>query len=998
MSCARGLRFVLTEVTSRYFVGALVLALSMAAPALADAQGTLTGRIVEAETQRALSGVQVSIPASGLGTVTNNEGRYLIAGVSAGQVALRVQMLGYGTQERTVSVTSGQSTVADFQLQTEALGLDELVVTGTAGGQTRRAIGNVVGSLAVEETLEQTAPASVQQMLSGQVAGVNVQIGGGNVGSGGNIVIRGMNTVALGSGPLVYVDGIRVNGGTANSPIGQSASSRLNDISPENIERIEIIKGPAAATLYGTEAANGVIQIITKKGTPGEPSIQVLVRQGANWFHDAAGRIPLNHYLRPDGTVISQNLIQQEEKAGRPMFRTGYIQSYGVNLRGGSDRLTYYLSANHDDEEGYQFNNALARTNLRSNLQLQAHEDLDVNFDLGVIRSDADWVDDGGGNSAPMRMILRGLPQLIDTHTRGFPVGPPEVFRDIEAREDLNRATVSSTLTHRPASWLTQRLIAGFDFTDANLSEFTPRLPEGSPRYYGSNSVGNKEFVHRRDLQQTVDYNATASFDVTPAFTSATSVGVQYFTRESLEATAEGNNMPTSAVSTVSAASIRSAAETFVENKTFGVFVQETVGWQNQAFVTAALRADANSAFGESFEAAYYPKLSGTWVVSDADFWNVPLVNSFRVRAAWGKSGLQPDAFASIRTYSPTTGPNDLPTVTPGNIGNPDLKPEVGEELEIGFDASLLQDRVNLELTHYRQRTTDMIVEELVAPSLGFAGERFVNIGEVSNLGYELRLEATPILTNSVVLSLSATAAHNRNRLEDLGGRTVQADTRGRWQHVEGYELASMWTKYIATAAYGPNNQLINVTCRGPEEEDFRPMPCSEAPFHYFGNPEPSLTGSLGQTLNLGNSLTFNASWVYVYDSWRYSTDEWARENTLQSTEKAILRLQGELDPVEAASFVTSDVEHQFFERDDFLRLREISATYSVPDRFVQRMGVSRASLTLSGRNLFTLTHPSFRLLDPETKATNRNQPWPYWQQARSPTPHSIVTALRVTF
>jgi TonB-dependent starch-binding outer membrane protein SusC len=200
---------------------AWALALALAIPAGAAAQGTLTGRVLEAETRRPLTGVQVSIPAAGLGTVTNAEGRYLIAGVSAGEVLLRVQMLGYGTQQRTVSVSAGESAVADFQLETEALGLDEIVVTGTAGGQQRRAIGNVVGSLDVEEKLARSAPASVQQMLSGQVAGVNIQVGGGNVGSGGNIVIRGMNTVALGSGPLVYVDGIRVNGGTATSPIGQ---------------------------------------------------------------------------------------------------------------------------------------------------------------------------------------------------------------------------------------------------------------------------------------------------------------------------------------------------------------------------------------------------------------------------------------------------------------------------------------------------------------------------------------------------------------------------------------------------------------------------------------------------------------------------------------------------------------------------------------------------------------------------------------------------------
>jgi len=458
--------------------------------------------------------------------------------------------------------------------------------------------------------------------------------------------------------------------------------------------------------------------------------------------------------------------------------------------------------------------------------------------------------------------------------------------------------------------------------------------------------------------------------------------------------------MPTPAVSTVSAAAVTEGSESFSENNTLGTFIQQTIGWQNQAFFTAAIRADANSAFGESFDAAYYPKFGATWVVSDADFWDVGFINSLRLRTAWGKSGLQPATFAAIRTYSPTTGPGDQATITPGNLGNPDLRPEVGSELELGFDASLFGDRLNLELTHYRQSTTDLIVQELVAPSIGFSGQRYVNVGEVRNRGYEFSIEGRPISTRGVELQLSATAGYNKNELVSLAGRQVQADTRGRWQHVEGYELGSMWSKYIATAEYGPDNELINVTCKGPAEENFAPMPCPDAPFHYVGNPGPTWTGGLNQTLRLGSSLTFNAVWVFNLDTRRYSTDNWARENTLQTSLTAVQRLQGTLDPVIAAGYVTTDVEHQLMYRDDFIRLREISASYTLPDSFVQGFGVSRASVTLSGRNLWTWAHPEFedaKLYDPEVKAV-RTAPWPGWEQARMPLAANITTTIRLTF
>jgi hypothetical protein len=597
-------------------------------------------------------------------------------------------------------------------------------------------------------------------------------------------------------------------------------------------------------------------------------------------------------------------------------------------------------------------------------------------------------------------MLLWGTPGTKDTPSRGFMVGPPEFQDMLDFREEMNRATTSATITHRPTSWLSHRLVAGFDWTDGKRSTFYPRLPAGTPNFYGSNSTGNKSLSHDRGLNQTFDYNATASFDLGSEMTSATSGGLQYFVTQRSTGTASGRELPTPAVSTVSAASVRTGSEEFVENKTFGVFVQQTLGWRNQAFLTAAVRADANSAFGESFEAAYYPKVSGTWVVSDAPFWNVGFVDNLRLRGAWGKSGLQPDAFAAIRTWSPMIGPDDEPAVEPGNVGNPDLKPEVGQEIELGFDASLFQNRLSFEVTHYRQRTTDAILEETIAPSTGFAGNRYVNVGEVSNQGWELRMAATPVATPALDLSIVGTLTHNTNRLEDLGGRTVQADTRGRWQHREGYPLGGHWTKYIATAAWGGanNRSLVNITCQGAAP-DFTPMPCGQAPFHYVGPSGPSWTGSMTNTLTIGNRLTVNATFVYVGDSRRFNTTEWYRDKTQSNSLRAVEMRLGTLDPIVAAGIQLVDIEHTWFERDDFIRMRDLSATYSLPNAWIQGFGVSRASLMVSGRNLWTpWVHPSFRQsgLDPEVKR-QRSVTWG-WQQTQAPMPHSFVTTMRVTF
>jgi len=960
-------------------------------------QGTVTGRIVSQDAGRPLAGAQVTAVGTGLGALADGQGRYTIPGIPAGEVTIRVQILGFGVQEATVTVTSGAAVTQDFVLRREALGLDEVVVTGTAGGTQRRAIGNVVDAVDVESRMQLTAPASLQGMLAGEVSGAQIRVGGGNVGSGGNIWIRGMSSLSLNTQPIVYVDGVRVQGGQSgiNTGRGDRNISRLNDFNPDDIERIEVIKGPAAATIYGTEASGGVIQIITKKGRTGEPTINLTVRQGANFLRDAESIFPVSYYLENDGSIGVMNLIRNEREAGRDLFRTGHAQSYSLSVRGGTERFRYYLSGQLEDEVGHLFGNEQNRESLRANLQANLREDLQISADMGFIRSDLAYQEDAGDNIS--RLIVRAIPALRDGPFRGFDTMTPEALNDIDQRERVNRSTVSVTLTHEPLSWLTQRLVVGVDASESRGSIFRPRLPDDSPRFYGASSLGRKDVSNATSYHRTFDYSATGRLNVSADWTSETSVGAQFFSREELVLDGWGIGMPSSTVSTITSAADRTSRESFVENKTFGVFLQQVVGWRGQAFVTGAVRADANSAFGEDFDAAVYPKLSATWVVSDADFWDVRWLESLRLRSAWGMSGMQPDAFAAVQTYAPAIGPNDVAALTPNTPGNPDLKPERGVELEVGFDASLLDGRLSLEMTHYRQSTKDMIIAQRLPPSMGFPATRFVNVGEVQNQGYEFSIEARPYTSRLFQKTVRLTAAHNANELIDVGGIPVSADTRGRWHHIEGFPLGVMGTKYIATAEWGPNNQLINVTCQGSAEQDFRPMPCREAPFHYIGNPQAAWTGSLTNTLGIGDHLTLNAYWTFQTDSWKYSTDAWARETTLGTSETAVLRRLGQLDPIEAASLTTTDVEHPFFERDDFIRLRELSASFSLPGEWASSLGASQASVTLTGRNLWTRTHPSFRFGDPESKSF-RSQTWPGWEQARLPQGQNVTATVRFTF
>ena len=343
-------------------------------PALAQEGGIVTGTVLESRAQRPLQGAQISLAGTGLGSLVNSQGRFLLQNVPVGTHTLRVQIIGYRTQERSITVPVGQTVVENFELDFEALGLDEIIVTGTVGTIQKRAVANVVGTLKAVEQLERTAPISVQQMLVAQVPGVSVQIGTGSAGSGGGIQIRGRSSVALNSQPLLYIDGVRANGSVGGfGAFASSGTSRLNDLNPEDIERIEIIKGPAAATLYGTEASAGVIQVITKRGRPGPATVDVMVRQGTQWFNDPGGRLPTNYAAQSDGSIISQHPYMDEIAAGRDPFKTGLVESYQVSVRGGLDNLTYFFSGGYDNEEGYAQTDSKDRQTVRGKRSIIDH-------------------------------------------------------------------------------------------------------------------------------------------------------------------------------------------------------------------------------------------------------------------------------------------------------------------------------------------------------------------------------------------------------------------------------------------------------------------------------------------------------------------------------------------------------------------------------------------------------------------------------------------------
>lgn len=638
-----------------------------AAPVAAPLQEVVTGIVVSARTGQPLAGAQVAIDETGQGVTTNSSGRFLITNVTGATVTLRVVLIGY--RERTETFQAGDATIR-IELEEMAIDLDAIVVTGTAGGSQTRAIGTAVAQLDMTEALQVGQSGSFQEMLNSNVAGLNMASGPGNVGTGGAIKIRGIGSVSLGSSPLVYVDGVRIDNNTnarigsdqGNSTMRGGAVSRLNDLNPEEIQSVEVIKGPAAATLYGTEASAGVIQITTKRGAVGAPQWEVTVRQGVSYLSNAVDRWPAvydkgtnacpNCELLASG-VRKFEVLKSEQALGHGIpFTYGHDQTYGISSRGGTDLLRYYFSAQVDRDEGFVDWNHQNKYSARANLEITPNEQLSIATNMGFVRSRSRF---NGGGPFPIEFVSSiywGTPAAAeDERRRGWNWTPPWAMETVDVTEGIDRMIASGTVRHNPFPWLVHRVTGGADFGSAVSGRMVPRSPLGSADFFGSMSLGHVETTERAVTQANVDYGATATFDL-PLLgtTSETSFGAQYYVKKTHEFGAVGDQFPAPGPGTVSSAAVKTGWEDFIENKTLGVYVQEQLSWNNRLFATVAFRGDDNSAFGENFDFVLYPKVSGSWVISEEPFFGTSV---HQQPEAAGRLGTRGQAARRLRRAPP---------------------------------------------------------------------------------------------------------------------------------------------------------------------------------------------------------------------------------------------------------------------------------------------------------------------------------------------------------
>ncbi len=974
--------------------GLLLCGLLAGAGQIAHAQqGGISGVVSDAATGDPLETARVVLVGSNRIEGTGRDGRYTFRGVAAGTYQVRVLRLGYRPASDSAAVTEGETVALDFGLTPAPVQLDEIVTTAT-GQQSRLEIGNSVSTIRASEVAEEAPITEFGNLLTGRAAGVQVLKSSGATGTGTKIRIRGSNSVSLSNEPLYYLDGIRMDAtsdGYAYN-IGGQSTSRINDLNPDDIENIEIVKGPSAATLYGIQAANGVVLITTKRGAAGRSRWNAFVEQGVVNDNNT---YRTNYFGRSDDpdfdpfctllNVAEGDCVQSRVDAYNPLnddrerqLAPGHRQQYGVNVAGGSEAATYYISAEYEGEVGvYKLRgfdldsvggatlgnipgeqlrpNELDKLTLRANGTAKVSSNADLQLSLGYLTSQLHLPEnDNTLNSVIGSGDGAGLPQDIN---RGWFLIPAEIYAE-RNRQGIGRFTGGLTANWRPLGWLTTRATFGYDVTNRQDTQFWP-TGQVSEVAYPLQNLGELNLTRAQTSQLSIDIFGAASYKVSSAWTGRTAVGGQLFRNLNTNSFAQGRGLSRGAEAIFGAATT-DASDDYVESRSAGGFVDQQMSFRNRLFLTAGLRLDDNSAFGKNFNTRPLPKLSVSWLAREGR--TEGFLNTFRLRAAYGQSTQQPGSIDALRFYAQAAVRKDATSssgVSLANLGNVDLKPELSQEIETGFDATLISNRVSLEATFFYKQTQDALIEREIAPSLGTTSSQFFNLGRVSNRGIELRLDSRIIDNPNFAWDLTLSSSFTRNNLDDLGAG-IEPITLGFIQrHVEDYPLGGIWDRPILSFGDANGNSIIE-------------------PGEYVLGDTVEFRGSAIPTREIGlrTGFSFFRNLFSLAGLFDYRGGHWV-ENSTDSfrCNGGIIYCRGLVDPTapldlqaNAAAATYGDAngvtEWGFFEPAWFIKLRELSLTFNAPDRIARALGASRASLTLSGRNLWTID--DYSGIDPE--------------------------------
>lgn len=964
----------------------------------------------------AVESVAVTVKGTKSGGLVDNNGNYSFnAPLTAGKYTLVFTGVGFQEQQASLTVGAEKSYVVDVTLTDKVSKLDEVVVTGTSAGTTRRQLGSYISSVNADE-LSKGATGNVLAALQGKTAGAQISQNSGDPAGGLSVRLRGISSVNSSSEPLYIIDGVIVNNATnrvtntsgnydGGTFIGNIGQSRMVDINPNDIERIEVLNGAAAAAIYGSRANAGVVQIFTKKGKSGAPTVSFSTSYMASSLRKKldVNRAPVKFGGPTDGAgAVTQDILTPTLTTTTPVTRYDY-QDYifrnangtdnNVSVSGGTDKTKYYMSGSFFYNQGIIPNTDFQRFSFRSSVDQVLNKWASFNLGLNYVNSTANEKPDGNSFFSPMNSVTiignfhniyqrdaLGNIQAVGERGRANPVS---VIEDIKQKQTTNRVIANLGLKLKPVKRLSIDYTMGIDNYAQNGNTYIPPFAYNvNTAFYGGGSTldptqnGYSSTASNNFFAINHDINATYNIDITSNINSVTQVGFSQQYEKNNYALLQGRGLAPFVQTVNGASTILPGVDDRSEISVSGVFVQQNFKYRNQLFVTGAVRQDGSSVFGKDQRNQTYYKASASYVVSGTDFWSKMNVSKwwdlFKVRVAYGESGNLTGigAYSRFNTYSSNSYIGRTSLVSSGTLANENVKPERQQELEFGADLSFLGGRLGLTLNVYNKKVKDLLINRFIAPTTGFSS-LLDNYGSLENKGYEVVLTGTPVSNKNFKWDITGIFNHNRNKAVSIGQSLTLLSTNAGAPVaiIEGLPIGVFYGTFFATDASG--NQLKNASGIPLQEAGvqnstlvYTPgrtagVPSGSPVRRVVGNPNPDYTASLV------NEITYKKLSLRVQIDAVNGGDVWNADfRTRQGVGNGKVAEQEDLGQV-PRGYVAGiyGIEQWRVSDGSFTKLREVSLSYN----FGKLKGFSDLTVSFSGRNL--ISWDNYNGYDPEVNA-----------------------------
>ena len=1001
------------------------------------AQVKISGKVTNSKgTGIALASVSIGNSTS---TVTDGNGFYeIITNLKNGTYTILFSNVGYKNSEASITVNGNTDIVSNATLLVDALGLDEVVVTGNANRTSKKQLGNAISTISASQ-LQNTGTTNLSAMLSGRVMGAQVTQNSGDAAGGISVKLRGVGSVFGSSEPLYIMDGVIIDNSSANvvnlnadtqgSRI-QAGTNRLSDINPNDIERIEVINGAAAAAIYGSRASNGVVQIFTKKGRNGKAkvSFSTSVQQSSirnRWeMNDVQQRFGVatapalrlstvqdrlstigNFANVPGGTgpaAAGGRLLESKYAVTRYDYQDDIFQKAigtdnHVSITGGSDRVNYYFSGSYTKNEGIVRNTNFQRYGFKARTDITLNNWAKLSGGLTYTNSRSKDLPNGNNFFSPVSTmtIIDNVWNINERDANGkllnvefARVNPLSVIETFDIRQEINRSVADAKLTLTPIKGLSIDITNGFDTYAQQGTSFQERMPYAAVNsvaaaFYPDGYVSNAKLNY---FQWTSDVVASYKFNPFAKLQSTTTAGysAQYI-KNSFTAQEGRDLLPI--VRTISAAQnfFTLPQESRTEQSIYGYFIQQTFGYSNKLFVTLAGRFDGSSAFSKDARNIFYPKASMSYNVSDESFWKnnkfSNWFNTFKVRASYGKAGNLTGVgpYDRFTNYSPIvyTSGGFAPS---SRIGNPNIRPEIKEEIEVGADMQFFNGRLGLQITKYDQKITDVLIPFNLPPSSG-AGSILDNVGKMTNKGLEFMITGTPMVKDNFKWNASFLYSSNKNKVTEVyrNATFIGFDASGTQGILVGQPVGVYYVNYYAKNPDGtlllkdvngfklPQIEKGNLVT-GVAQRDGAGQPTGGNLRKVLGDPNPDFNISFNQEFAYKNwSLRMQVDGVYGFEVYNW---DWITRNNVGHGPMAKQELLGQLPRGWVASiggFIGPRIQEEHVEDGSFTKLREISLGYT----FRKLKFADNIKVAISGRNLFS--SDSYRGFDPEVNSAGQS-------------------------